>query len=466
MALRIATGFAMSQPSVAPSRISILFAYVAGLAYWIAYFVKGAPTFTGNDWLKEQVFSNLVRDSLHSLQLPWRMSADFYHAGVFELIANPEISLTPDFLLLNVLPNNTYFLVHWLLFFTAGFIGTVLLARKYAFSSLPFLFFVVLFNFNGFISSHISEGHIQWAGYFLFPLFFYWFSDIAADAPTARTCTALKIALLLGVMFMNGSFHMAIWCLMLMALTLIYRKDLWRPVGLVVLIAGLIGVARLVPAAMYFPPKTDFVSGYPSISTLLDALTFVYHPENPARGGSFGNLVWHEYSFYIGYIGLVFLVAGAVEYAKAKLQTVPVWWIPAALIMFELAMGDVYQLIPNSGLPFSTIERVASRFMAMPFCVLLIVAVVGFSHLEQRYRHYTRLALLLSLLPMLGEIFQNARKWRIQSYEVVVGANQIPVVTIVESQDQFLRLIVGVSWSISLVAALVAVVWLFRLRKV
>ena len=455
----------MTSQKTVPSKLSIAFAYLAGMAYWVAYFVKGKPTFTGNDWLKEQVFSNLVRDALHTGQLPWRMSLDFYHAGVFEFIANPEISLTPDFLFLNVLPNNTYFLLHWLLFFTAGFVGTVLLARKYAISSLPFVFLVVLFNFNGFISSHISEGHIQWAGYFLLPLFFYWFSDIAEDDSAARTRAALKIALLLGVIFMNGSFHMAIWCLMLMALTLIYRRDLWRPVGLVILIAGLIGVARLVPAAMYFPPKTDFVSGYPSISTLLDALTFVYHPENPARGGSFGNLMWHEYNFYIGYIGLVFLVAGSVEYAKARLKNVPSWWIPAALIMFLFAMGDVYQLIPNSGLPFSTIERVASRFMVMPFCVLLILAALGFTHLEQRYRHYTRLALLLSLLPMLGEIFQNARKWRIQSYEAVVGANQIPVVTIVESQDQFLRLIVGVSWSISLVAALVAVVWLFRLRK-
>ena len=102
----------------------------------------------------------------------------------------------------------------------------------------------------------------------------------------------------------------------------------------------------------------------------------------------------------------------------------------------------------------------------MPFCVVLIMAAVGFTHLEQRYRHYTRLALLLSLFPMLGEIFQNARKWRIQSYESAVGVQQIAVVTIVESQDQFIRLVVGVSWSISVMAALVASVWLIRLRKV
>ncbi|MGI9143034.1 MAG: hypothetical protein ACR2IJ_07565, partial [Fluviibacter sp.] len=235
--------------------------------------------------------------------------------------------------------------------------------------------------------------------------------------------------------------------------------------GLVIVIAGLIGVARLVPAAFYFPAKTDFVSGYPSISTLLDAFTFVYYPENPPKGGSFGSLTWWEYSYFIGYVGLVFLVVGAYEYAKARLRVVPVWWIPAALIMFLFSLGYVYQLIPNSGLPFSTIERVAPPFMVLPDCVLLIVSAVGFTHLEHRYRYYTRLALLVSLFPMLGEIFQNARNWRIQMYEVAVGAHEIPGVTIVESHVQFLRLIVGVSWSISLVAAFAAVVWLLRLRK-
>ena len=206
----------MSKLLAKPSVASICLAYLAGLAYWVMYFVKGSPTFTANDWLKEQVFSNLVRASLQTGQLPWRMSADIAHAGVYELMANPEVSLTPDFLLLWALPNNIYFLIHWLVFFTAGFIGTVLLARQFAISSLPFLFFVVLFNFNGFIGSHIAEGHIQWAGYFLFPIFLYWLSDIAATEAVERTRAALKIALLLGVMFINGSFHAAIWCLMLM----------------------------------------------------------------------------------------------------------------------------------------------------------------------------------------------------------------------------------------------------------
>lgn len=455
----------MRSPKTSPSVMSLIIGYLLAFGYWFAYLVKGQPTFTGNDWLKEQVFSNLVRDSIQSAALPWRMSTDFYHVGVYELIANPEISLTPDFLLLSVLTNNTYFLVHWLAFFTFGFVGTVLLARKYQFSSLSFLFFVVLFNCNGFIGAHLSEGHIQWAGYFGLPMFFYFLSDLAAKSSGIQKRTALCISLLLGVLFLNGSFHIAIWCLMFMALTLLYRRDLIPYVGLVVLLVGFMAASRLVPAGLYFPAKTDFVSGYPSIATLLDAFTYIYHPENPTRGGAFGNLMWHEYSFYIGYTGFVFMLAGAYQYQKLKIQSVPVWWVPAALIMFMFAMGDVYQLIPNSGIPFSTIERVASRFIVIPFSVVLIIAAVGFTALEQRHQYFTRLTLVISLVPMMGEIFQNARKWRIESYEIAVGSNHIPQVTSVASSDGFLRMIVATSWSISALTALMVMIWLYKLGR-
>lgn len=457
--------YKLSGQGSGPSRMSTAFAYVAALAYWLVYLLKGKPTFTGNDWLKEQVFTNLVRDSIQSWSLPWKMSTDFYHAGVVELIANPEISLTPDVWLLPMLSNNAYFLVHWLLFFTAGFVGTVLLAKKYHLTSLAFLFFVGLFNFNGFIGAHLSEGHIQWAGYFLFPFFFFWLGDLAEEAHIARTRAAIKLSLLLGVMFLNGSFHMAIWCLMLMALTLLYRRDLARWIGLTIILVGLMAMARLLPAAIYFPAKTDFVSGYPSISTLLDAFTYIYHPENPSTGGSFGSLKWHEYNFYIGYVGFVFLLVGAYEYVRQKLKVVPQWWIPAALIMFMFSMGDVYQLIPNSGIPFSTIERVGSRFIVMPFCVLLLLAAVGFSNLQKRHPQHTRLVLGISLVPMVGEIFQSARKWRVQSYEMAHGVHDIPVVTIVPSTDELLRLVITASWSISLLTAIMAVVWLLRLKR-
>ena len=455
----------MSNQNIAPSRISIALAYAAGLAYWLVYFLKGSPSFTANDWLKEQVFSNLLRESIQTLSLPWRMSVDFYHVGVHELIVNPEVSLTPDVLLLAMLPNNLYFLLHWLIMFSVGFVGTILLARKYQLSSLAFLFLVALFNFNGYIGSHLSEGHIQWAGCFLLPWFFYWLDGLAADASADRNRAALKMALLLGVFFLNGSFHIAIWCLMFLAIMVLYRRDFAPQVGLVILLAGLMAMARLLPAAFYFPAKTDFVSGYPSISTLLDAFTYIYDPSRPNASGSHGKLQWHEYSFFIGYIGFVFLGAGAYQYLKQRLQNVPAWWIPAALVMFMFSLGDVYQLIPNSGIPFSTIERVGSRFIVMPFCVLLLVSAVGLTHLEQRYRYYTRLVLSIALLPMLGEIFQYARKWRIQSHESVFGVNQIPVVSIVESQDVFLKLIVSGCWTVSLLTALVSFVWLCRLSR-
>ncbi len=448
-----------------PSWTSIVLGYVLGMAYWVSYFVKGSPTFTSNDWLKEQVFSNLIRESIRTLQLPWRISIDFYHAGVHELIANPEISLTPDFLLLGWVQNNTYFLIHWLLFFTLGFIGTAMLAKKYALTSLSFLFVVILFNCNGFIGAHIAEGHIQWAGYFLLPFFFYWLSDLGDDSDNTRYQSALKLGLVLGMMFINGSFHIAIWCLMFTLIPLVYRWDLARWIGLAAMITGLIAVGRLLPAAMYFPPKPDFVSGYPTLSTLLDAFTYVYSPSNPTRGGTFGNLAWHEYDFFIGFIGLAFLTAGAWKYVRQQLLDIPLWWIPAAVVMFLFSLGDVYQLIPNSGIPFSSIERVGSRFFVMPFLVWLLIGAIGISNLQHRHIRYGKIALAVSFVPMLGEIFQHARKWRIQSYEFAMGSNDIPSVLIVESQDFWLPKIIAFSWSVSLLTMFFAIAWLMRLRS-
>lgn len=455
----------MSNYRMLPSRITILFAYSSGIVYWLGYLLKGAPTYTVNDWLKEQVFSNLVRKAFDTLSVPWRMSVDFYHAGAHELIANPEVSLTPDVFLLSVLPNNTYFVAHLLLFFSLGFLGAVLLARKYQLTSMSFLFMVALLNFNGYLGAHFSEGHVQWAGCFLLPWFFYWLSGLDESAKPDRISSALKITLLLGVLFLNGSFHMAIWCLMFLAIVLMYRRDMAPQIGLVIALALLMAVARLLPAALYFPEKSGFVSGYPSLSTLLDAFTYVYNPANPNGTGAHGDLKWHEYSFYIGYVGFCFIMVGAYQYAKARLHAVPTWWLPAALAMFMFSLGDVYQLIPNSGIPLSSIERVGSRFIVLPYTVLVLIAAVGFSNLERHYRSQTRLVLGVGLIVMLGEIYQNARKWRIQSYEEVFGVNKIPVVYLVESHDAILKMVVAGSWLVSALTAVAVIIGLYKLWR-
>lgn len=443
-----------------------LAAYVLAVVYWLVYFLKGSPTFTANDWLKEQVFSNVLRDALLNFQIPFAITPAFYHP-VQEFMANPEVSLAPDVLLLTVLPNNLYFLAHWLIFFTMGFFGLVLLAKKYKIGALAFLFMVTLFNANGYISSHISEGHIQWAGYFLTPLFFYWLSSFDDGSQQTLRSSALKIGLLLGLMFLNGSFHVAVWCLMFSLFLLIYKPDLLKSVGLVFLVSGALGLCRLLPAAIYFAGAAgkEFVSGYPSFDILLSAMTFVYDPSKPTTGGSFGQLKWWEYSLYVGYIGFFFLVTGTYSYFKSKVGEVPRAWIPAALIMFVLSLGDVFQIIPSSGLPFSTLERVASRFIIIPFVVVLLISAVGVTRLQDKYRRHVSLVLAIAFVSMMGEIFQNARKWRIESYEQVMGTtSKIPAVSIDTMSSGTLHWIVGVSWLVSFFVALAVVVWLWRMR--
>lgn len=449
-----------------PAKWSILLGYLLPLIYWILYLTKGAPTFTSHDWLKEQVFSNVLREALVNGTVPWRLTEAFYHP-VADFIANPEISLTPDFILLGVLPNNVYFVAHALIFMTLGFVGLAMLARRYGLSSLTFVFFSVIFFCNGYVSAHLSEGHVQWLACFLLPYFFYWLGDLGENSPIIQKAGALKLGLLFGFMFLNGSFHVAIWSLMFMFLAAVYRPDLWRWVAWTAMVALLLWVCRLVPGALYYANAagTDFVSGYPSFSTLLDALVYTYNPDRPPLGGSFGQLKWHEYSLFVGFVGFFFMVVGVWAYLRKCAHTVPVWWIPAAMAMLLLSLGDLYQLIPNSGLPFATIERAASRFVVMPFFVALLVGAVGFSKLEQSLGRSIRLSLLLVFIPMLGEFFQNARKWRIQSYEQVMGVNDIPVIRIAETYNQSIKGVVTASWLISALVALTVIILLRKLDK-
>ncbi len=451
----------LKQPlNCGPSWFSMLCAYLVIIAYWVVYFVKGRPTLTGSDWLKEQAFTNVIRSALEQRTIPWRISEPFYH-GIHELIANPEISLTPDLLMLGYLPNNTYFLVHWLIFATIGFFGLILLAKRLRLSSWVFVYVAILFNMNGFIGSHLSEGHIQWAGYFLFPFLFYWLPDIDSSDSTVQRAAAMKLGLLLGAMFLNGSFHIAVWCCMFMALILLYRGELMRWILLALLVGGLLGVSRLLPAALYLPAKVDFVSGYPSISVLLEAFTTIRLPIAPKYGEPFVGLQWHEYSVFIGYVGFVFIGFGIYQALRAGLKSPLLWWVPAGLVMLMFALGDVYQVMPNSGLPFANIERVASRFIIVPFLLALFVAAVGVTQYEIRHPRYTRLALMLSLAPMIGEIFQYARKWRLDSYEAVMGAREIPLIDIVPSSDEVLKMVVGLSWTASILTLATVCILIF-----
>ena len=115
-----------------------------------------------------QVYLNIIRYSFLNFEIPWRLSIGYFH-GVDKFLAIPELTLLPDILLLCLISNKNYFVVHTVLMYSLGFLCLIKIKEKYQIKYFGFIYLWLLFSFNGYIVSHLYAGHFMWTGYFILP---------------------------------------------------------------------------------------------------------------------------------------------------------------------------------------------------------------------------------------------------------------------------------------------------------
>lgn len=445
----------------------IITLFLLGIGHLIAFFHAGKLALVAYDWVKEDAYLNTLREAQTTGVIPWKWNENFYH-DTNKFLANPEVIFTPDIVLLRWTSNSLFVLLHLILLYSIGFSGCLLIARRVKASFVSFLIFWLVFNFNGFLTAHLAVGHLQWAGYYLLPFFFLILSSFLADSqrePSKATPSALVMSLLLGVLFWNGSLHIAIWCSLFMSIALFWNWSLVKNVVSAIIMGGLIGLGRLLPAAIWFPHQSSFLSGYPDLGTLITAFTCVRECEFKHLGGAFGALGWWEYDVYIGFFALIFLVVGfAVALRRGKASSeVPI--LAAAGVMLLFSLGDAYALIANSHLPFAGVERVSSRFIVMPFLVFLITAIQGIDELFLSWSSKTKLAVLMGVPFATFELGLHSFSWRVWQLENSFQQTIKPVLSIAPNSDGKYAFIIYASWAVSLVALLLVVTHLFRREK-
>ena len=287
--------------------------FILGVTFWTLFFNTGALSLVAYDWVKEDAYLNTLRTALKNGVIPWIWSKPFYH-GTQYFLANPEVIFTPDILLLPWVSNTFFIIIHVVIMYSCGFVGSVLIARKLNLTMISILIFWLVFNFNGYIISHIAVGHLQWTGYFLLPFFFIIFSSFLSgykNDTSLKHSFIFKMGLLLGILIMNGSVHIAIFCSMFMITTLLWSRLMLANIASALAIGLFIGLGRLLPAAIWFPKKSDFISGYPDLGILINALTSVHNHEFK-YWGTFGTLGWWEYNIFVGFVGSFVLAFGLV----------------------------------------------------------------------------------------------------------------------------------------------------------
>ena len=196
-----------------------------------------------------------------------------------------------------------------------------------------------------------------------------------------------------------------------------------------------IGLGRLLPAAIWFLKKSDFISGYPDLGILITALTSVHNHEFPSIGGAFGTLGWWEYNIFVGFVGSFVLAFGLVVVFRLYKS---IWYSPifvAAGFMFILSLGDVYAFITKLPLPFAGIERVSTRFIVMPFVVFLISAVYGIDKLLSRRPTVSKPALVVAIPFLIFELANHSSYWNVVTLEEAFRHIEKPTLEIIFSND-------------------------------
>jgi hypothetical protein len=436
-------------------RLMPIFLFTAGIVYWYLFYFRGSPTITHGDWGKENVYLNTIRFALSSGTIPWVWANTFYHTIVL-FMANPEVCFTPDVLLVHFLPNNEFFYVHHCLLYTIGFYGLSKIKTQLRLNEASFFFLFLLFNFNGLLTSHISEGHFQWTGYYFIPLFFYCLGR-------SYICKAvsqfdLAIGLILGALFANGSLHIAVFVALFMLLLHVFDTTIWRKLFFSLAVGFCTGAFRIIPSLIYTKPEPSegIQSGYLDIGLLFQALTQL-------RGYSLSatnSVGWWEYSLYIGFTGFFLLATALIVYVKKHYKPQHLPWLMASLSIFLLSLGNTWSIFAALHVPLANVERLSARFIVVPFfiCIVMAAYCINQFFLEQRLVNKIATVFLNILLFFVSiDLFYQFLNWSLISTELASGGPKlVPAMSLSENISANYQGVIYVSWVVSGIALIVS----------
>ena len=183
--------------------------FFVGVLHWAIFFNFGNLPFSGLDtWPQEEYYYSVLRSSVQDRAIPYFVSparrdarnitsrgtstgqkpVNPLHGDLFyetdtsllyvfieqqwqpwelhsvRFLGIPETVMSPQILLLPLTGLGNFVLINTLIMYSLGFIGCLLVRKRFQLSLLPFVFLFLLFNFNGHITSHLSVGHTMWLG--------------------------------------------------------------------------------------------------------------------------------------------------------------------------------------------------------------------------------------------------------------------------------------------------------------
>jgi hypothetical protein len=457
--------------SRALSVLALLLLYLLGLAHWTLFFNWGDIAFRHNeDWSKEHDYYVILQEALRTGRVPYRMTEEYQETDRF--LGLPETNLSPQILLLPWLDIGRFLWLNTLLLYSLGFAGCLLIRQRYRLGLAPFAMFFLLFSFNGFITSHLAVGHSMWGGYFLLPFAVLHVLEIVEEE--ASLVPALKLALVLFVLMLQGSFHIVIWVWMLLLLLVAFNPRYWKQGALVLAFSGWLSFFRLLPAAVTFGGRSarGFWAGYPTLTEVLDGFIGLHDRDYPAADGGWTlshisghHLRWWEYDMYVGLLGLAALIVFGI-YCRFRdtptLESCRYRALDAPLLVLTfLSLNYFYLFVANLPIPLLNAEGVTSRFLIIPVLMLLVISAIRMQRLLEGVKMTPGLLVLLvgGLAQTAFSLAEHSFVWKIKPAEEPV----VPTIQLLSDAPD--RVYVACIWVSAVVSLAGAAAWLYVFRR-
>jgi len=427
------------------SIIFLTFFFFVGALYWIFFFNLGRMHFKAYDWPKEYKYYSVLQQSIKTGRLPYYVSESYLDTNRF--LAIPETVLSPQILLLSFLNINWFLIANMIILFTLGYLGCLLIKKKYQLSLFSFGILFLIFNFNGHITSHLAVGHSMWGGYFLLPYFFLFLFKLVEGDFSTLNVVALSFTLF--SIFLQGSFHIYVWCLIFLFLLCLARRGYYvKPIFFTFLISALFSAFRLFPAMVTFVKKKHvFISGYHTIQIFLDSLITIRphsYQLGILKGEGYLAAGWWEYDLYIGILGVIFILYGVYMHFLKKNDTLYKDLNIPLLGQTILAFGPFYAFITLLPLPFISSERGSTRFLIIPLLLVTILSCIYFQKMLNTYNLIKKPGViffaLIGIIQMAYSFAVHSATWSLMTIEKAFRSRVIDFgISIVLKEQQVAR---------------------------
>jgi hypothetical protein len=256
----------------------------------------------------------------------------------------------------------------------------------------------------------------------LLPWFVLAIMDIVEGKPLWRTVAFTSVILL--VYFLQGAFHLFVACwLFIGLLSIALHKNPQTPVAILVF-SLLLSMVRILPPLLEWGKfDTAFLSGFPSSADIVTALTNLVEPirEKVFNFSAVNPLGWWEFDYYVGAIGLLFLLFfGLYSPLRKRSRSSKYQALYLPIIgLTVLSIGQVYKIFHVLHIPFLSSQRVSSRLFILPLVFITFLSLVNFEEFNSR-RELSRswvVVLLSSAVLLSQDLWQHIKLWRITNME-------------------------------------------------